>query len=243
MEVKLLTHTPEPERITVAAALLCYQKGTPQEAYEKAGSEKLKNRLFNELVKQGHGSVLEHANFTFGISGMSRSCSHQLVRHRMGAFNQQSQRYVHVGDYEYFVVPPSLDEEKFKDITKQIVDYYNSEVQNLKGKGKTAEQSQEDARFIIPNAGKTNVIWTTNLRNLIHVAHYRLCNRSQWEIRKLLGLVKKEMQSKFPVIAQYLTPKCDFYLYCDEGQRTCGRIPVKEKIASLIEKYTSELKT
>mgnify|MGYP001616971823 FL=1 len=242
MEVKLLTHTPEPERITVAAALLCYQKGTPQEAYEKAGSEKLKNRLFNELVKQGHGSVLEHANFTFGISGMSRSCSHQLVRHRMGAFNQQSQRYVHVGDYEYFVVPPSLDEEKFKDITKQIVDYYNSEVQNLKGKGKTAEQSQEDARFIIPNAGKTNVIWTTNLRNLIHVAHYRLCNRSQWEIRKLLGLVKKEMQSKFPVIAQYLTPKCDFYLYCDEGQRTCGRIPVKEKIASLIEKYREELK-
>ncbi|MEK6645345.1 MAG: FAD-dependent thymidylate synthase, partial [Candidatus Firestonebacteria bacterium] len=188
-------------------------------------------------------SVLEHANFTFGISGMSRSCSHQLVRHRMGAFNQQSQRYVNVGDYEYFVVPPSLDEEKFKDITKQIVDYYNSEVQNLKGKGKTSEQSQEDARFIIPNAGKTNVIWTTNLRNLIHVAHYRLCNRSQWEIRKLLGLVKKEMQSKFPVIAQYLTPKCDFYLYCDEGQRTCGRMPVKEKIASLIEKYTSELKT
>ncbi len=243
MEVQLLTHTPEPERITVAAALLCYQKGTPQEAYEKAGSEKLKNRLFNELVKQGHGSVLEHANFTFGISGMSRSCSHQLVRHRMGAFNQQSQRYVNVGDYEYFVVPPSLDEEKFKDITKQIVDYYNSEVQNLKGKGKTSEQSQEDARFIIPNAGKTNVIWTTNLRNLIHVAHYRLCNRSQWEIRKLLGLVKKEMQSKFPVIAQYLTPKCDFYLYCDEGQRTCGRMPVKEKIASLIEKYTSELKT
>ncbi|MEK6645136.1 MAG: FAD-dependent thymidylate synthase [Candidatus Firestonebacteria bacterium] len=236
MEVKLLTHTPEPERITVAAALLCYQKGTPQEAYEKAGSEKLKNRLFNELVKQGHGSVLEHANFTFGISGMSRSCSHQLVRHRMGAFNQQSQRYVHVGDYDYFVIPPSLDEEKFKDIVKQIVDYYNNEVKNLKDKGKSLEQSQEDARFIIPNAGKTNVIWTTNLRNLIHVSHYRLCNRSQWEIRKLMSLVKKEMQNKFPIIAQYLTPKCDFYLYCDEGQRTCGRALTKEKIASLIKK-------
>ena len=110
----------------------------------------------------------------------------------MGAFNQQSQRYVHVGDYDYFVIPPSLDEEKFKDIVKQIVDYYNNEVKNLKDKGKSLEQSQEDARFIIPNAGKTNVIWTTNLRNLIHVSHYRLCNRSQWEIRKLMSLVKKK---------------------------------------------------
>src|SRR3990167_5845803 len=122
MKAVLLTHTPEPERITVAAALLCYQKGDPEEAYRKAGNAKLRDRLFNELVKQGHGSVLEHASFTFGISGISRACSHQLVRHRIGAFNQQSQRYVNIGDYEYFVVPPSLDEEKFKDITKQIVD-------------------------------------------------------------------------------------------------------------------------
>ena len=234
MKAVLLSHTPEPERITVAAALLCYQKGDPEEAYRKAGSEKLRSRLFNELVRQGHGSVLEHAGFTFGISGISRSCSHQLVRHRMGAFNQQSQRYVNVGDEEYFVIPPSLDERRFKDMVKVIIEYYNDEVKSLAGKGKTNEQAQEDARFIIPNAGKTNIIWTTNLRNLIHVAHYRLCNRSQWEIRKLLGLIKKETEQKFPVIAQYLTPKCDFWLYCDEGQRTCGRRPLKEKVAELI---------
>ena len=241
MKVVLLTHTPEPERITVAAALLCYQKGDPEEAYKKAGSEKLRNRLFDELVKQGHGSVLEHANFTFGISGISRSCSHQLVRHRIGAFNQQSQRYVNVGDEDYFVVPPSLDEKRFKEVVKQVVDYYNSEVKTLTANGKTSEQAQEDARFIIPNPGKTNVIWTTNLRNLIHVAHYRLCNRSQWEIRKMMGLVKKEMEPKFPLIAQYLNPKCDFYLYCDEGQRTCGRRPLKERIALLVEKHKEEL--
>lgn len=242
MKVVLLTHTPEPERITVAAALLCYQKGDAEEAYIKAGNEKLRGRLFNELVRQGHGSVLEHASFTFGISGISRSCSHQLVRHRIGAFNQQSQRYVNVGDYDYFAIPPSLDEARFKGIVKEIVDYYNDEVALLKGKGKTAEAAQEDARFIMPNAAKTNVIWTTNLRNLIHVAHYRLCNRSQWEIRKMMKLVKEEMAKKFPIIAQYLTPKCDFYLYCDEGQRTCGRMPLKESISSLMERHKEELK-
>lgn len=242
MKVTLLCHTPEPERITVASALLCYQKGGPEEAYKKAGNEKLRNRLFDELVKQGHGSVLEHASFTFGISGISRSCSHQLIRHRIGAFNQQSQRYVNVGDYDYFVIPPSLDEKRFKEIVKQIVDYYNSEIKTLIGKGKTGEKAQEDARFIMPNAGKTHIIWTTNLRNLIHVAHYRLCNRSQWEIRQLVALVKKELTPKFPLIAKCLTPKCDFYLYCDEGQRTCGRMPVKEKIASLVERHREELK-
>lgn len=242
MKVTLLTHTPEPERITVASALLCYQKGDPEEAYKKAGNEKLRVRLFNELVKQGHGSVLEHASFTFGISGMSRACSHQLVRHRLGAFNQQSQRYVNVGDEDYFVVPPSLDEKKFKSVIKEVVAYYNSEVSGLKSKGKSSERAQEDARFIIPNAGKTNVIWTTNLRNLIHVAHYRLCTRSQWEIRQMMGLISKEIDQKFPVIAQYLVPKCDFYLYCDEAQRTCGRRPVKDKVADLMEKHKSELK-
>lgn len=242
MKVVLLTHTPEPEKITTAAALLCYQKGGPEEAYKKAGNEKLRNRLFNELIRQGHGSVLEHATFTFGISGISRACSHQLIRHRMGAFNQQSQRYVNVGDEDYFVLPPSLDEARFREISKQIVDYYNSEVKALLARGKTAEQAQEDARFIIPNAGKTNIIWTTNLRNLIHVAHYRLCTRSQWEIRRLMGLLAKEMEQTFPQIAQYLVPKCDFYLYCDEGQRTCGRKPLKENIASLIERHGEELK-
>ena len=242
MKVMLLSHTPEPERITVAAALLCYQKGDPEEAYRKAGNDKLRTRLFNELVSQGHGSVLEHASFTFGISGISRSCSHQLVRHRIGAFNQQSQRYVNVGDPDYFAIPPSLEGTAFKEVVKQVVDYYNDEVKALLGKGKTPEQAQEDARFIVPNAGKTNIIWTTDLRNLIHVAHYRLCNRSQWEIRQLFGMIRKVLEPHFPVIAQYLTPKCDFYLYCDEGQRTCGRRPLKEKIASLMEKHKTELK-
>ena len=240
MQVTLLTNTPEPDRLVVAAALLCYQKGDPEEAYRKAGNEKLRARLFDELVKQGHGSVLAHAYFTFGISCISRSCSHQLVRHRIGAFNQQSQRYVNVGDSDYFVFPPALEEPSFRQMITEITGYYNREVTRLLQKAKTTEQAQEDARFIIPNAGKTNVIWTTNLRNLIHVAHYRLCNRSQWEIRKLMSLVKKTMQEKFPVIARYLTPKCDFNLYCDEEKRTCGRTILKETVVELINKNKSE---
>lgn len=242
MKVALLTYTPEPERITVAAALLCYQKGDAEEAYRKAGNKKLRNRLFGELVRKGHGSVLEHACFTFGISGISRTCSHQLVRHRIGAFNQQSQRYVNIGDCDGFIIPPSLDENKFKETLRQIVDYYNWEVESVLDKGRTKEQSRQDARFIMPNAAKTNLIWSTNLRNLIHVAHCRLCNRSQWEIRRLLELIKEKLETKFPLIARHLMPKCDFYLYCDEEEKTCGRRPLKEKVRKLIEQNIARLK-
>ncbi len=234
MRVTLLTHTPEPERAVVAAALLCYQKGSPEEAWQRAGADKLRTRLFEELVRQGHGSTLEHPCFTFGIEGISRACSHQLVRHRLASYNQQSQRYVDVGDPNYFVKPESLEDDggRFEEVIGQTVTYYRETIERLKGEGKKGEQAQEDSRYIIPNAGKTNLIWTTNLRNLLHVAHVRMCMRAQWEIRQMLHECRRAMEGPFPLIAKYMVVKCHPLSmgYCDEEFRSCGFRPLREKV-------------
>ena len=234
MKATLLAHTPEPERLTVAAALLCYQKGSPEEAWRKAGNEKLRNRLFEELVRQGHGSTLEHPCFTLGIEGISRACSHQFVRHRISSYNQQSQRYVDVGDPEYFVKPESLEGDggRFEEVVTESVGYYRDIVEQFKGEGKTAEQAQEDARYILPNATKTNIIWTTNLRNLLHVCHVRMCSRAQWEIRQLMHECRRAMEPVFPMIAKYMVVKChpNATGYSDEEFRTCGFRPLREDV-------------
>jgi len=234
LRVTLLNHTPEPERTVVAAALLCYQKGSPEEAWERAGKEKLRLRLFEELVRQGHGSTLEHPSFTFGIEGISRACSHQLVRHRLASYNQQSQRYVDVGDPDYFVKPDSLADDggRFEEVLGQTVAYYRETIERFAEKGKKGEQAQEDARYIIPNAGKTNLIWTTNLRNLLHVSHVRLCSRAQWEIRRMMHACRRAMEGPFPLIAKYMVVKCHPYAlgYCDEEFRSCGFRPLRADI-------------
>jgi len=234
LRVSLLAHTPEPERLVVAAALLCYQKGGPEQAWERAGAEGLRRRLFEELVRQGHGSVLEHASFTFGIEGISRACSHQLVRHRISSYNQQSQRYVDVGDPGYFVKPDSLADDggRFEGVVSEAVGYYRETVERLKGGGSKAEQAQEDARYILPNAARTNLIWTTNLRNLLHVCRVRMCNRAQWEIRQLLFACRRVIEPRFPLIGRYMVVKCHPMAvgYCDEEFRSCGFRPRREDV-------------
>lgn len=234
MRVTLLAHTPEPERMVVAAALLCYQKGSPEEAYRRAGDEKLRSRLFEELIRQGHGSTLEHSYFTFGIEGISRACSHQLVRHRIASYNQQSQRYVDVGDPDYFVKPESLvgDGGRFEAVVAETVGYYRDVVDQFEAEGIKGEQAQQDARYIIPSAGKTNLIWTTNLRNLLHVCHLRMCARAQWEIRQMLFECRRVMEPKFPLIARYMVVKChpSAVGYCDEESRSCGFRPKREDV-------------
>ena len=234
MKVTLLAHTPEPERLAVAAALLCYQKGSPEEAWRKAGNEKLRNRLFEELVRQGHGSVLEHPSFTFGIEGISRACSHQLVRHRISSYNQQSQRYVDLSDPAYYVKPESLsdDEGRFDEVLVETVQHYEEIVGRFKARGAKGEQVQEDARYILPNATRTNIIWTTNLRNLLHVCHVRMCSRAQWEIRQLMHECRRAMEPVFPMIAKYMVVKChpNAMGYCDEEFRSCGFRPLRQDV-------------
>lgn len=154
-------------------------------------------KLVKHLYKNGHHSVFEHIFFTFKIEGISRACSHQLVRHRMCSFTQRSQRYCSEGGFEY-ITPPSLIDNLFynndiRDIANEYRSYQDADVPN------------EDARYILPNACCTDLYLSCNLRELIHICNERLCSKAQWEIREL---VKNMVELVEPELKFMLVPKC-----------------------------------
>ena len=111
IKVKLLAHTPNPDAVVAAAAKLCYSKEGVEQISEKLTDEEVK-RFVNHLVEMGHESPIEHVAFTFGIEGISRSCSHQIVRHRIASYSQQSQRYVKLDQFEY-IIPPEIEKDSY----------------------------------------------------------------------------------------------------------------------------------
>ncbi len=165
-------------------------------------------------------SPFEHASFTFAIDGISRSCSHQLVRHRIASDTQQSQRYVPMKTMA-FVTPDSISarpewESRFREMVESCHHLYTEMVE--------AGIPGEDARFILPNAAQTRLVMTMNARELINAAAQRLCLRAQWEIVHLFENVKIEVDSVAPFIAAQLKPKCFHAGYCDERE-SCGLMP------------------
>lgn len=159
MDVKLLQFTPNPIKVVYVAARTCYAADTIQDNWDKDVSENKMLSLLDKVFESGHHSVFEHINFTFAISGISRVCSHQLVRHRLASFSQQSQRYVVLGNDSY-VIPPSIDKnsemkEKYIEFMDKTYDFYNELMEYVK---------PEDARFVLPNSTKTNIVMSMNFR-------------------------------------------------------------------------------
>lgn len=153
-------------------------------------------KLLQGIVRAGHGSVLEHCTFTFAIDGISRACSHQLVRHRIASYSQQSQRYVDGHNFDY-VIPKSIeDNENFKAAYENFMDntmlFYDALVKN--------GIKKEDARFVLPNATTTNIVVTMNARELLHFIELRTSPRAQWEIRELAKEMWKQVKEVAPVI-------------------------------------------
>lgn len=179
ISVTLLTYTPNPEKV-IATAMR-------QSRYsENVGTLDLNKteikHLLNLAITLGHLSVFEHASFTFAIAGISRSCSHQFVRHRLFSFTQQSQRYVKLKNKEAFVIPPLIEE------NKEALRIYEEELQNIFNtyqKLLSLKVPEEDARFILPNATETKIVATANARELMHFFKLRLDKSAQWEIRAL----------------------------------------------------------
>ena len=186
MNVKIIQSTKDPIDTIAKIASVCYDSNPTDPT-----------KLVKHLYKSGHHSVFEHIYFTFYIEGISRACSHQLVRHRMCSFTQRSQRYCSENDFDY-VVPPSLDNGFFQDCMTEINDLY----QYLKSK---YSASNEDARYILPNACCTDIYLSCNLRELIHICNERLCLKAQWEIREL---VSKMVELVNPELRFMLVPKC-----------------------------------
>lgn len=229
LKVILLAHTADPETVVARAGRLCYFPSNISDLQESVKNEKVIN-MIEKLAESGHLSAFEHASFTFGIEGISRACSHQLVRHRIASYSQQSQRYVTFGENFNYVVPPSIMEKpklrkKFDKAVKDIKKVYNELVKE--------GIPQEDARYVLPNASETKIIVTMNARELLHFFTLRLCRRAQWEIREMGKVMLKEVKKVAPQIFKNAGPQC-VRNKCPEGKLSCKKAKeVKKELANL----------
>ncbi len=232
----LLMATPDPELIVSMGAKLCYSKADIEQLQETAKSAEFIDRL----TQMGHLSPIEHASFSFGIEGVSRALLAQITRHRIASFSVQSQRYVNQsaqrGAFSY-IIPPSIEalgEEAVKRFESQMAtmqEWYEQWVADLGSKG---EQSNEDARFVLPNACETKMILTMNARELLHFFALRCCNRAQWEIRELAWQMLALVMEKAPGLFKSAGPSCVCGA-CSEGKMTCGKAKeVKERHSALM---------
>ena len=182
--VTLVQATPKPIETIAKIASICYDSD-PKDPL----------KLVKHLYRNGHHSVFEHIYFTFKIEGISRACSHQLVRHRHCSFTQRSQRYCSEDGFEVvepFSAPPGYI---------NMINAAESCYRKLQRMG----VPNEDARYVLPNACATSLYLSCNLRELIHIANERLCTRAQWEIR---NLTKAMVELVDPELQFMLVPKC-----------------------------------
>lgn len=213
MKVKMLACTKDADRICAAAGNSCYSERPSAEIVEDIDSEKVLSRI----VGMGHHSVIEHAVFTFSVEGVSRALTHQLVRHRMASFSQQSQRYVSMDDASY-VTPHTIEG------NEDALRLYESVMDDIwKAYGKLEEMGipAEDARYLLPNGCTTNITITMNARELLHFFSLRCCNRAQWEIREMADQMLRICKEQSPVIFRNAGPPC-IRGPCPEGKKTCG---------------------
>jgi len=226
LKVVLLQHTPEPEAVVAMAAKLCYSQSGVQELREKVGA-KDQAAFVEKLAAIGHLSPIEHVSFTFGIEGISRACSHQLVRHRVASYSQQSQRYVKANQFDY-VIPPSIKRDpalvlEFEKFMSEAQKNYTNVLKRLEELGYEGEAGQQDARYMLPNAAETKIVVTMNGRELLHFFRVRCCNRAQWEIREMAERMLTLVKDAAPTIFAKSGPGC-LHAPCPEGKMTCGKI-------------------
>lgn len=252
MRVELLTYTPDPERTVACAAKLCYSAadiGTVREGLteEKTGA------FLDMLTEIGHESPIEHASFTFGIEGVSRSLLAQLTRHRLASYSVQSQRYVKEAAFE-FVLPPEIealpearaefllameeDQRHYERLAELLQEKHKKEflAQGLEEKAaarRAEKKAIEDARFVLPNACATKLICTMNARSLLNFFTHRCCGRAQWEIRELATEMLRLVRAAAPHIFEKAGPPC-LRGACPEGKMSCGQAEaVRERFARL----------
>jgi len=229
MLVQLLTHTPEPEQVVAAAARLCYSAATVDQLLEKSRADR--ESLLRKILAIGHYSVLEHVSFTFGIEGISRACSHQLVRHRLASYSQQSQRYVSHKERFAAVTPPSIAERpELAARFAALLDEIHGTYRDLLAAGIPAE----DARFVLPNAAETKIVLTMNARELHHFFNLRCCRRAQWEIRDMAKEMLRQARQAAPLLFATAGPGC-LQGTCPEGSMSCGAMAdVRKEYAELL---------
>ena len=217
LKVTLLAHTPDADKLVAAAAKLCYAKSDVDALLDNLTTDKVEEFL-DRLADLGHESPIEHASYTFAVEGVSRALLAQLTRHRIASFSVQSQRYVDKADFDY-IVPPSIAAnpetaemfEKCMDMLDTYYSYFTS-----------AGIPNEDARFVLPNACDTRIIFTMNARSLHNFFRLRCCNRAQWEIRAMADEMLRLCREVSPVLFRRAGASCAVTGKCSEGAYCCG---------------------
>jgi thymidylate synthase (FAD) len=253
MKVKIIQHTPEPEKLIASAAKLCYSPVGVENIMDGLDEEKV-DKFLSMLMDLGHASPVEHVVFTFGVEGVSRVLTHQLVRHRVGcSYSQQSQRYVKLEQFEY-IIPPEIEripaaKERFIRTMEEDQRAYNEIAEMLRqehlkkylAEGKTEKQARimaektaiEDARYVFPNACETKIVFTMSARALMNFFRQRCCNRAQWEIREMAEEMLRQVKDVAPILFKNAGPGC-VAGQCPEGAMSCGKMnEVKEKYKNL----------
>lgn len=243
LQVILLRYTPNPEELVAQAAKLCYSPASLEEL-KKQVERKDQAGFIEKLTDMRHLSPVEHVTFTFAVEGISRACSHQMVRHRLASYSQQSQRYVgqqtgKTGGF-HFIVPPGIEKigkkQWFTEKMDIIQAWYDELVEAL---GNGGESTFEDARFLLPNAAETKIIITMNARELLHFFRVRCCNRAQWEIRNMATEMLRQVKQVSPHIFKDAGPGC-VNDKCPEGKMTCGKADeVRKQFKNLSENVPS----
>ena len=223
LQVTLLTHTPEPEKVCALAARTCYSALEMEELQSRV-SQKEQGEFLKRVLASGHASILEHASFTFTVQGVSRALLAQLTRHRIASFSVQSQRYVSMADGFGYVIPPRIAA-----LGAEAVARYNAQMAQMQAwyldwqaRLGSGEGANEDARFVLPNACETHITMTMNARELLHFFSLRCCSRAQWEIRALAVEMLRLCRQAAPVIFENAGPGC-VHGACPEGEKSCGR--------------------
>ena len=250
LKIKLISHTPDAEKIIASSARLCYSPVGVEEIQEGLTQEKI-DKFLNHLIEIGHESPLEHCSFSFAVEGVSRALTHQLVRHRIASYSQQSQRYVKLDQFQY-IIPPEIDkipqareiyiqsmenaqksyDELVEILTNKYISTFISKGTEIEKAEKLAEKKAiEDSRYVFPNACESKIMLTMNIRSLINFFRHRCCFRSQWEIRQLAMQMLKECKRVCPTIFKNIGSPCVMSGICKEGSMQCeemkGKIPVK----------------
>ena len=241
MKVKIIAHTPNPEAVVASAAKLCYSKVGVDEIQENLTEDGIE-KFVSMLSTIGHHSPLEHCTFTFAVEGISRACSHQLVRHRIASYSQQSQRYVKLDKFDY-IIPTAIENNEFaKDIFLNAMEQdqkaYNGIVEELMNEyiassgytlasiprseyNKLEKLAIEDARYVFPNACETKIVFTMNVRTLMNFFTHRCCDRAQWEIRDLANEMLIQVKEIAPTLFKKAGASC-VRGKCPEGSMSCG---------------------
>ena len=237
LRVEFMAMTPDALSLIYAAFRQCYHAGFVADMWPKLLSGEIPSDVQADFVhktlESGHGSPIEHVSMTFAIEGISRACSHQIVRHRLASYSQQSQRYVAESDMEY-ILPPAIAKipearERFERFMDEVQSAYGELREILVANGRESK-ANEDARFVLPQAAETKLVMTMNCRSLHHFFNLRCCHRAQWEVRELAKQMLAHCKERLPAIFANGGAACEQLGYCPESPKfACGKYPTREK--------------